>query len=186
MADNLVSQAAPRMDKAIEHLQQDISSLRTGRASVSLVDAITVEQFGQTMPLKAVATMSTPDARTIMISAWDKTLVPVIEKALRDSQSLGLNPSNDGQVIRLNIPPMTTERREEIVRQLGEKIEACHITLRNIRHDILSEARNQEKSKQISQDEVKDVENDLNKLIDKYRDQIEALRRAKAAEIMEV
>lgn len=174
------------MEKALEHLQAELSSLRTGRASVALVDTITVDQFGQQLPLKAVASLSTPDARTIMISAWDKTMVPVIEKALRETQSLGLNPSNDGQIIRLNIPPMTTERREDIVRQLGEKIEACHIVLRNIRHDSLGSARDQEKAKQISQDDLKQTENDLNKLVDQFRDRIEELRKAKTTEIMEV
>ncbi len=186
MAANLLGDAAPRMEKALEHLQTELSSLRTGRASVALVDTITVDQYGQRLPLKAVATISTPDARSIMISAWDKTMVPVIEKALRESQSLGLNPSNDGQVIRLAIPPMTTERREEIVRQLGEKIEACHIVLRNIRHDVLSAARDQEKAKQVSQDDLKQVEGELNKLIERFRDRIEEIRRAKTTEIMEV
>lgn len=186
MIKAIIDKTAPRMDKAVEHLQDGLRGIRTGRASTSLVDALTVEQFGQTMSIKAVATLSAPDAHTIMIAPWDKSMIPVIEKVIRETQSLGLNPGNDGNAIRLNIPPMTTERREQLVKQVGEQIESCHVSIRNVRHDILDEARKAEKNGGVSQDDVKFAEQELNKRIDTYRAKLEEIRRAKVAEIMEV
>lgn len=174
------------MDKAVEHLHDQLRQIRTGRASTALIEGVTVEQYGQTTPLKAVATLSTPDAHTIAIAPWDKSLVPVIEKAIRETQSLGLNPSNDGSVIRINIPPMTTDRREQYTKQVGEQIEACHVSLRNVRHDLLEEVRKLEKSGAATQDDVKGAEAELNKKIELYRAKLEDIRRAKVAEIMEV
>lgn len=186
MIKALVDSANPRMDKAVEHLQAGLRSLRTGRASIALLDGITVEQYGQTTPLKAVATLSAPDAHTIVISPWDKGLMTTIEKSIREAQSLGLNPSNDGNVIRLNVPPMTTERREQLTKQVGQQIEDCHVAIRNIRHDILDEAKKAEKTGQANQDDLKYAEQELNKRIEQYRVKLEDIRKAKVAEIMEV
>lgn len=186
MIRTLVEAAGPKMDKAIEHLAQELGSLRTGRATISLVDNIIVEYYGTPQPLKAVASVNTPDARTIAITPWDKGALPSIEKALRDDQSLGLNPNNDGVVIRLNIPALTEERRRDIVKSLGSKIEDCRITLRNIRHDTLKDVQKLEKAKEATQDDVKFAEAELNKLIDKFHKQIEELEAAKAKEIMAV
>ena len=182
----LLNTAGPRMDKAVEHLQEGLRGIRTGRASISLVDSLSVEQYGQVTPIKAVATLSAPDAHTIMIAPWDKKLIPVIEKVIRETQSLGLNPGNDGNAIRLNIPPMTTERRQQLVKQVGEQIEACHVSIRNVRHDILDEARKLEKAGQASQDDLKHAEAELNKNIEVYRAKLEGIRQAKVAEITEV
>jgi ribosome recycling factor len=113
-------------------------------------------------------------------------LIPVIEKAIRENQSLGLSPSNDGANIRLNLPPMTTDRRQLLTKQVGEQVEGCHVSLRNVRHDILDEARKAEKAKTISQDDLKHVEAELNKKIEAYRGKLEAIKTAKVAEIMEV
>lgn len=184
--DQILSQASPRMDKAVDHLQDSLRAIRTGRATTALLDGLTVEQYGQTTPLKAVATLSTPDAHTIAVTPWDKSLMTTIEKSIRESQSLGLNPSNDGSTIRLNIPPMTTERREQLVKQLGEQIEACHVSIRAVRHDLLDEARKEEKAGRATQDDLKGIETDLNKKIDVYRAKLEEIRKAKVAEIMEV
>ena len=187
MVRELLTTANPKMDKALEHLAQDLATLRTGRASIVMVEGIMVEQFGQTMPLKAVASLSTPDARTIAITPWDKSLTPVIEKAIRETQSLvGLNPNSDGNIIRLNIPQMTEERRHEIVKSLREKIEKCHIALRNIRHAVLNDVKKLEKGKSATQDDVKFAEEELNKKIDQYREKIDQIARAKEAEIMAV
>jgi ribosome recycling factor len=174
------------MDQAIKHLEDDLRSLRTGRASTALVEGVMIEQFGQHMPLKTVATINTPDARTIAISPWDKNLVAVIEKTLRESPSLGLNPMSDGNVVRLNVPPMTEERRREIVKDLGNKTEQANISLRNIRHEILNDIKKLEKDKQATQDDVKWSETELNKKIDIYKAKIDAVARAKEAEIMTV
>ncbi|HSX41211.1 MAG TPA: ribosome recycling factor [Candidatus Saccharimonadales bacterium] len=182
----LVDSANGRMDKAVEHLREDLRSLRTGRASTSLVENLSLEVWGAQQPLKAVATITTPDARTIMISPWDKNNVAPIEKLIRETQSLGLNPSSDGNVVRLNVPPMTEERRREIVKDLGAKVENANISLRNIRHDILNEVKKLEKAKEATQDDVKFAETELNKKIDTYKKQIDEVAKAKEAEIMTV
>src|SRR3954471_21405336 len=151
----LVDSAGPKMEKAVTHFGEDLKSLRTGRASVALLDGVTVEVYGVVQPLKAVASVNTPDARTIAVSPWDKGAMGPIEKAIRENQALGLNPSNDGNVIRMSISPLTEERRKEIVKSLGSKVEDCRIALRNIRHDVLNEAKRLEKAKELTSDDVK-------------------------------
>src|SRR5437899_10632274 len=123
MVRNLVDSADPKMEKAIEHLSTELGGLRTGRASVALVDMILVDYYGAKQPLKAVASINTPDARTIAIAPWDRNALEPIEKALRETASLGLNPNNDGSVIRLNIPSITEERRREIAKSVDGKDE---------------------------------------------------------------
>ncbi len=186
MVPQLVKSADPKMQKAIDHLQDEMSALRTGRASVGMVDGLVVEYYGQSLPLKQLATIGTPDARTIAITPWDRNAMDPIEKAIRESQALGLTPNNDGHNIRLNIPPMTEERRRDVVKQLGEKIENSRISLRNIRHEVLNEVKKLEKDKQATQDDVKFAEQELNKKIDEYHKRIEELEKAKTAEIMQV
>lgn len=188
MADvrSTAAAANPRMDKAVDHLRHELTSLRTGRASTASVESIVVEQYGQQMPLKAVATISTPDAKTIAISPWDKGLVATIEKALRENQALGMNPMSDGNVVRLNVPPMTEERRREVVKELGIKVENCHVSMRNIRHEILGEVKKLEKDKEATQDDVKWAETELNKKIEQYRAIITEIAKAKEQEIMTV
>jgi ribosome recycling factor len=182
----LVKTATPRLDKAVEHLGEELRSLRTGRATTALVENLTVESYGQQVPLKAVASISTPDAHTIAIGPWDKNLVGVIEKMLRENQALGLNPASDGNVVRLNVPPMTEERRREIVKELGIKLEQCHIGLRQVRHDILNEVKRRQKDGQATQDDAKFAEAELGKLVDGYKKRIDELARAKETEIMTV
>jgi ribosome recycling factor len=186
MVRNLVESAGPKMDKAVEHFADDLKSLRTGRASTAILDGVTVEHYGAVQPLKAMASINTPDARTITVSPWDKGALGPIEKAIRDNQALGLNPSNDGSVIRIAIPPMTEERRREVVKSLGTKVEECRITLRNIRHDILNDVKKMEKAKEATADDVKFAETELNKLIDKTQKRIDELESVKSKEIMEV
>jgi ribosome recycling factor len=174
------------MEKAVAHFGEDLKSLRTGRASVSLLDSVMVELYGAVQPLKAVASINTPDARTIAVSPWDKTAMGPIEKAIRENQALGLNPSNDGNTIRMSIPPLTEERRREIVKSLGGKVEDCRIALRNIRHEVLNEVKRMEKAKEATADDVKFAESELNKKIDQFQLKINELEAAKAKEIMEV
>lgn len=182
----LVDSAEPKMAKALEHLREELNSLRTGRASVVMVDGITVDYYGQSMQLKQLATIGTPDARTIAITPWDRNAMDPVEKAIRDSQSLGLMPNNDGHTIRLNIPMMTEERRREVVKQLGEKVESCHVTLRNMRHEILNDVKKLEKDKLATQDDVKFAEQELNKKMDACKSKIDEIEAAKTAEIMQV
>lgn len=186
MVAGIVKGADARMDKALDHLGEDLRSLRTGRAQTSLVENLSVEQWGQQAALKTVATITTPDAQTIAISPWDKGLVAPIEKMIRETQSLGLNPSSDGNIVRLNVPPMTEDRRREIVKDLGQKVEQCNIALRNIRHDILNEVKRLEKDKQATQDDVKFAEQELNRKIDTYKKKIDEVAKAKQVEIMTV
>ena len=174
------------MEKALEHLKEELGSLRTGRASTLLVENIPVEVYGLTQPLKAVASIGTPDARTIAITPWDKNAVAPIEKAIRDTSSLGLSPSNDGRVIRLSIPALTEERRKDLVKSAGTKVEECRIALRNVRHDVLKEVQRMLKDKLVQRDDEVFAELELNKKIDQFQRRIEELEAAKAKEIMEV
>jgi ribosome recycling factor len=174
------------MEKAIQHFSEELKTLRTGRASVSMLDGVTVEAYGTPQSLKAVASVSAPDGRSLAVAPWDKSMIGPIEKAIRDNQTLGLNPSSDGNVVRMNIPPMTEERRREVVKSLGGKVEECRITLRNIRHEVLNEVKRMEKSKEATQDDVKFAETELNKKIDQYQKRIDELEAAKTKEVMEV
>jgi ribosome recycling factor len=186
MVRPLVESADPKMQKAIDHFEEELKSLRTGRASTAILDSIMVEYYGSVQPLKAVASINTPDGRSLAVTPWDKGALASIEKAIRENQSLGLNPSNDGNVIRISIPPMTEERRREVVKSLGTKVEDCRVRLRNVRHEILNEVKRLEKTKETTSDDVKFAEAELNKKIDLYQKRIEALEAAKAKEIMEV
>ncbi len=186
MVTQIVKQAEPRMEKTLAHFEEELRSLRVGRASTALVENLTVEQYGQTMLLKAVATITTPDAHTITISPWDKSLVAGIEKMLRENQALGLNPSSDGTAVRLNVPPMTEERRHDIVKELGAKTEQCHISLRQIRHDILGEVKKLKTAGEATEDDMRYAEQELTRKIDSFNKQADDLARAKEAEIMTV
>lgn len=181
-----LASADPKMQKAIEHLRDELRSIRTGRASSAIVENLVVDVYGQPTLLKQIATLSTPDARTIAITPWDRSNLPAVEKAIREAQSLGLNPNNDGQTIRLNIPALTEERRREIAKTVGEKVEGCHIALRNIRHEVLDEVRRLEKAKETSMDDTKYTETELNKKIDRFKVQIADIQKTKEQEILEV
>jgi ribosome recycling factor len=186
MVRDLVETANPKMQKALDHFVDGLKTLRTGRASTAVLDGVTVEYYGAVQPLKAVASVNTPDARTIAVTPWDKGALSVIEKAIRDNPTLGLNPSNDGNVIRIPVPAMTEERRREVVKSLGTKVEECRIALRNIRHEVLNEVKKLEKAKEATTDDVKFVETELNKKIEQMQKKIDELEAAKTKEIMEV
>jgi ribosome recycling factor len=186
MVRTLVESASPKMERAVEHFAEDLKSLRTGRASVSLLDGVMVDYYGAVQPLKAMASVNTPDARSITVTPWDKAALATIEKTLRDNQSLGLNPSNDGNMIRMSIPAMTEERRRDVVKSLGQKVEGCRVVLRNIRHDVLNDIKRMEKTKEATSDDVKFAEAELNKRIDQFQKRIDELEATKTREIMEV
>lgn len=186
MVRTLVDSAVPKMEKAVEHFAEDLKSLRTGRASAVMLDGVMVESYGALVPLKTVASVNTPDARSLAVTPWDKTMIGPIEKAIRENQSLGLNPMNDGTVVRMSIPALTEERRREIAKSLGGKVEECRIAMRNIRHDILNEVKRMERAKEATADDVKFAETELNKKIDQFQKRIDELEAAKTKEIMEV
>jgi ribosome recycling factor len=170
-----------RMGKSVDSASADFATLRTGRANPALLDGIRVEYYGQPTPLRDVASVSAPEPRVLIIEPWDKTVMPIIEKAITNSQ-LGLMPNSDGVRIRLNIPALTTERRKEFVKQLAGKAEAGRIALRNIRRDANDQLK---KDEEVTEDEAKRAEKDVQKFLDKYLAQLEVLAKEKEAELLE-
>jgi len=183
---DLIKTVDAKFDKALEHLDNELSGLRTGRATTGLVDGLNVDVYGSPMNLRAIATINTPDAKTISITPWDRANLEPIEKMLQNNSSLGLTPNNDGHTIRLNIPPLTEDRRRDIVKSMGVHVEAAHIAMRNTRHEILKEAKKLEAAKEATQDDVKWTEEELNKKMDTYKAKISAFEQAKTIEIMTV
>ncbi|MCW6038314.1 ribosome recycling factor [Spirulina subsalsa FACHB-351] len=173
------------MVKTIEATQRAFNTIRTGRANASLLDRITVEYYGAETPLKALANISTPEATTILIQPYDKGSMAAIEKAINMSD-LGLTPNNDGQVIRLNIPPLTSERRQELVKQAGKLAEEGKVAIRNIRRDGIDSVRKQEKSHDLSEDESRDLQEEIQKLTDKYTAKVDDLLKVKEKDIMTI
>ncbi len=184
MTHSIAAAAEPKMQKALDYFEEELGQVRGGRAQAGLVDSLKVEVYGQEMTLKQIATVITPDARTIAIQPWDKSNMPMIEKAIRDNHSLGLNPSSDGHVIRLNVPTLTEERRTQLVKLISEKTEACNVALRNARHDAINEAKKALKNKVISEDDYYGIEKQLNSLIEQYHAKADALFAVKEREMM--
>ncbi|WP_309604737.1 ribosome recycling factor [Phenylobacterium sp.] len=174
-----------RMDKAVAALKEEFGSLRTGRASASLLDQINVEAYGSTMPINQVGAISVPEARMISVSVWDKALVISVEKAIR-SAGLGLNPVTDGQNLRIPIPPLTEERRKDLVKVAGKYAEQQRVAVRNIRRDANDDLRVAEKAHVISQDEEKRMEGEVQKLTDEAIRRVDEALKTKEQEIMHV
>jgi ribosome recycling factor len=162
-----LAEVEDHMVKALEAAQRSFNTIRTGRANTSLLDRIIVEYYGSPMSLKSVANISTPDATTIAIQPFERNMVNIIEKAILLSD-IGLRPNNDGSVIRLNIPSLTTERRKELVKQVAKLAEEGKVAVRNIRRDAIDSVRKQEKSSELSKDEAADLQDSVQKLTDKY------------------
>lgn len=181
-----IKQAQQKFNDSINHLNGELTGVRTGRASSGLVDSIKVDVYGQSMPLKSVATITTPDAKTIQIQPWDQSNLAFIEKAISESQNLGLTPNNDGRVIRVNIPPLNEETRTQLTKVCKEKAEAANISMRNARHEVLNSAKADEKSNSITQDQLVKVQKDLDKLIDDYHQKVNKIVEEKEKEIMSV
>lgn len=177
--------AQQEFDQAIEHLAKDLKNLRTNRASAGLVEDIRVQAYDSSMDMKSVASITTPDARTIQIEPWDKNLVKEIEKAITGS-GLGLNPKIAGTVIHLNLPPMTEENRKELVRIIGQKAESTRISVRNVREDTRSKVMQDEKAKVISEDERFSLLEQLDKLVAKANEKIQQLADDKEKDVMEI
>ena len=174
-----------RMDKAVVALKDDYSGLRTGRASASLLDQITVDAYGSTMPLNACAAVSVPEPRMISVSVWDRGLTVSVEKAIRNS-GLGLNPITDGQTLRIPIPPLTEERRKELVKIAGKYAETQKIAVRNVRREAMDDLKKAEKASEISEDEEKKGGTEVQGFTDAAIKRIDEVLKAKEAEIMQV
>ena len=185
MIDDLLGDADRRMQKAIEALKQDLTAIRTGRASSALVDRITVDYYGTPTPISQVATISVPEARLLVIQPWDRKQLADIEKAIQKSD-LGINPSNDGQVIRLAIPPLNEERRRDMVKTVHKKLDEHKVAIRNVRRDAHDKLRDREKKKEISEDELKRSTDRLQKLTDRFVDEMDKIGKSKEQEILEV
>lgn len=174
-----------KMKKTIAALQDEFNAIRTGRASPAILDKVRVDYYGQKTPLSQVATISVPEARLIVIQPWDRSLFSEIEKAILKSD-LGLNPSNDGKVLRIAIPPLTEQRRKELVKTARTIAEQARVAIRNIRRDGLEELKKQQSAGGLSEDALKKEEADFQKLTDSYITQIAQILEAKEKEIMEV
>lgn len=174
-----------RMEGGVSNLQTEFAGLRTGRAHVSLLDGITVEAYGSQMPLSQVGTVSTPDARMLSVQVWDGGMVKAVEKAIRDS-GLGLNPSPDGQMIRVPLPELSEERRTELVKVAGKYAEQGRVSVRNVRRDGMESLKKQEKDGDISQDEMHAGNDKVQKLTDDFIGQIDEMLSSKEKDIMTV
>jgi ribosome recycling factor len=178
-------QARTRMEKAVEDFRKELASVRTGRANVTLLDHIRVDYHGTSMPVNQLGTLSVPEATSIVISPWDPGAVPLIDKAIRTSD-LGLNPTNDGKVVRVPIPPLTEDRRKDIVKHLHKVLENHRTAVRNIRRDVKEAVDKLEKEKKMSQDEQKRTLDELEKLTHSETKKIEDLSAVKEKELLEV
>ncbi|WP_297529011.1 ribosome recycling factor [Thiohalobacter sp.] len=185
MIDDIVKDAETRMGKSVESLKTELSRLRTGRAHPSLLDHITVDYYGSQTPLKQVANVAIEDARTLTVTPWEKQMVPVIEKAIMESD-LGLNPNTAGTVIRIPLPPLTEERRKDMIRIVRQEAEGARVAIRNIRRDANSDLKELLKEKEISEDEARHGEERIQKLTDKYVAKVDEVLAAKEKELMEI
>ena len=182
---SVINNAETRMKKSVAALGSEFNSLRTGRASSALFDKIKVDYYGQSTPLSQVATISVPEARLVVIQPWDKGLLSEIERAVQKSE-LSVNPNNDGKVLRINISPLTEERRKELVKVAKNIAEQSRVAVRNIRRDANDELKKMEKSSDITEDDAKRGEDEIQKLTDKYVKEINNLLEEKEKEIMEI
>jgi ribosome recycling factor len=185
MAEDVYADAQRRMEKTVEALQRELQTVRTGRATPALVERLPVDYYGTPTPLQQIAAIHATDVRTLTIQPWDRKALGEIERAIQKSD-LGLNPNNDGQVIRLVMPPLTEERRRELVKVVHKKVDEAKVAVRNIRRDAHDTLRDQEKKKEITADDLKRGTERLQKTTDKFIEAVEKVGQAKEHEIMEL
>ena len=182
----IVDDAKKKLSSALEHFQEQLKSLRTGRASAAMLDGVMVTAYGQPMPLNQVATVTAPESQLIQISPFDQANLQTIVSAIRDNPNLGMNPSDDGRLIRVPVPPLTEERRRDIVKQLGTKQEDAMIALRNVRRDALDTIEKAKKDKDIGEDDAKRLSAQVEEALNSTKAHVEAVAKAKEADIMTV
>ena len=185
MIDEVLSEAKSRMAKSIEVLQKDLAGIRTGRATPMILDNIKIDYYGTQTPLKQIATISAPEARLLIVQPWDNATLGDITKAIQKSD-LGLNPSSDGHIIRLPIPPLSEERRKELVKSVHKRAEEGKVALRNVRRDSMDMLKDLEKEKEISQDEHKRAQTKLQEITDGFIAEVDQIAKDKEAELLEV
>jgi len=185
MIEDIKKDAESRMGKSIESLKTDLAKIRTGRAHTSLLDTITVPYYGSDVPLSQVANVTTEDARTLSVQPWEKDMVAVIEKAIMSSD-LGLNPSSAGMNIRIPLPPLTEQRRKDLIKVVGKEGEGAKIAIRNIRRDVLGDLKDLLKEKEISEDDERKAQEQIQKITDTYVTKVDELLKVKETELMEI
>ncbi len=185
MIKDILKKAGERMTKAVEHLSIEFNKVRIGKASTGLLEGIKVDYYGTPTPLAQVASINTPDSHTIAVQPWDKSMIPVIEKTILNA-NLGLNPSSDGNLVRVPIPPLNEERRKELVKMIKKLSEDARIAVRNVRRDEIEHLKKSEKDDHISEDDRKHAEKEIQTLTDKHIKDVDALLAKKEKEIMEV
>ncbi len=185
MTKQILKDAEEKMKKSLETFRHDLASMKAGRATPAMLDKLRVDYYGTPTPVSQVANIDVPDSRTIVIKPWDRTMLKAVEKAILVSD-LGINPGNDGIVIRLSIPPMTQDRRKDLVKVVHKRAEEERVVVRNIRRDANEHIKKQEKDRAISEDESKRGQEECQKLTDKYIKEVDHLSEAKEKEIMEV
>lgn len=185
MPADLIKDAEGKMKSSIEHLLQELGKLRTGQASAALLDDLKVDYYGNPTPLKQVATLGVPDSQTLTVQPWEASILKDIEKAIQASE-LGLTPNNDGKVIRLTIPPLTNERRQQLVKLVKKQSEESKIAIRNIRRDINEKLKQSEKKNDISEDEGRKGHEEVQKITDKFVAEADKIAQSKEKDILEV
>ena len=181
----LLDAAQVKMDKVIAHLTEELASVRAGKASVNVLNGILVEYYGTPTDISQVASITVPDARTVLVQPWEKKMIPVIEKAILVA-NIGLTPSNNGEHIRLNIPPLTEERRKDLVKQTKKYGEEYKVAIRNVRREAIEKFKKQQKASEITEDDYKNAEKDIQKLTDDYAKEIDKIIAAKEKELTEI
>jgi ribosome recycling factor len=184
MIEEFKKDAEVRMGKSVEALKSDLTKLRTGRAHTSLLEHINVDYYGSEVPLNQVANISVADARTLTVTPWEKQMVSVVEKAIMNS-GMGLNPASAGEVIRVPLPPLTEERRKDMIRVVRQEGEAARVAIRNIRRDVLGDIKTLLKEKEITEDDERRAHDDIQKITDKYIAQVDKLLEEKEKDLME-
>ena len=185
MIQDVLADAEERMSKAMDALRRDLGTIRTGRASPTLVDRLTVEYYGTPTPLNQLAGVSVPEPRLLVIQPWDRGTIGAIEKAIQKSE-LGLNPNNDGQVIRIGIPPLTEERRKQLVKLVHNHVEEGKVAVRNIRRDAMANVRELLNERMISEDDERRAEHQVDELTRRFVDEADKIGKAKEREVLEV
>ena len=175
-----------KMAQAFSHFQDELKKVRTGRAHAGMLDGVMVEVYGTRMPLNQVANVTAPEAQMLLVTPFDPSNITAIEASIRANEALGFNPSDDGRVVRIPVPPLTEERRKQMVKLASEKVEDVRISMRNIRQDALKEAKNLKENKELSEDDLKLIEKEIDKLMSEMQTKIDAIFDSKKKEILTV
>lgn len=175
-----------KMDHALEHFSDELKKIRTGRAHPDMLSGVKVEVYGTRVPINQAANITAPEAQQLLVTPFDPSNISAITAAIREDQGLGFNPSDDGRVVRIPIPALTEDRRRDMVKLLGDKVEDCRIALRSVRQDALKDAKRKKESKELSEDNLKAVEKEFDKLMHAYQEKIDEIFKAKEQELMTV